>query len=74
MKEKYKCIYNPHVAGYLMMNGIHLKQINKNYDRPWTQVYLFEDNDNIENLINNYKKMKSTEDENYGINNRNGKY
>lgn len=68
MKEKYKCIYSPQVAGYLMMNGIHLKRISKNYDRPWTQVYLFENVNEINVLLQKYKNMKSTED-NYGINN-----
>lgn len=70
MKEKYKCIYSPQVAGYLMMNGMRLKHINKNYDRPWTQVYLFENNDSIDELIDTYKKMKSTEDNKNGIDNK----
>ena len=62
MKEKYKCIYNPQVAGYLMMNGMHLKRIERNLDRPWTNVYLFEDKNEIEELIDKYKKEKSTEE------------
>jgi len=59
MKEKYKCIYSPQVAGYLMMNGMRLKRISQNFERPWTQVYLFQDDRKINELIEMYKKKKS---------------
>lgn len=74
MKEKYKCIYNPQLAGFLMFNGIHLKRMERNLGRPWTNVYLFEDNEKIEDLIDEYKKLKSTEENKDGINNRRSNY
>ena len=58
MKEKYKCIYNPQLAGFLMFNGIHLKRVERNLDRPWTNVYLFEDKEEIKELIDKYKKKE----------------
>lgn len=69
MKGKYKCIYNPQLAGFLMMNGIHLLRIEKNLDRPWTNVYLFENKEEIKGLIDKYKTKKSTEVNNNGNNN-----
>ena len=68
MKEKYKCIYNMRLAGFLMMNGIRILRIDKNLGRPWRNVFIFEDNKDIEKLIEAYKELKSKE-KNYGINN-----
>ena len=70
MKEKLRCIYNPKLAGYLIFNGVHLKRFDKNFERPWTHVYMFEDNGNIDELIKTFKKLKSKENDKDGINNR----
>ena len=70
MKEKYKCIYNLRLAGFLMMNGIPIQRIERNLGRPWRNVYLFEDKEEISKLIETYKEQKSKENNN-GINNRN---
>ena len=68
MKEKYKCIYNMRLAGFLMMNGIRILRMDKNLGRPWRNIFIFEDNENVDKLIETYKELKSKE-KNYGINN-----
>lgn len=57
--EKYKCIYNLRLAGFLMMNGIPIQRIETNLGRRWRKVYLFENSIKIEILINQYKQQKS---------------
>lgn len=69
MKEKYKCIYNMRLAGYLMLNGIPIQRIERNLGRPWRNVFLFEDTEEISKLIEIYKQQKSKENDNDGINN-----
>ena len=70
MKEKYKCIYNLKLAGYLMMHGFPIKRVEKNLDRPWRDVYLFEPSEEIEEAIEFYKFKKSKkENKDNGINN-----
>ena len=69
MKEKYKCIYNMRLAGYLMMNGIRIIRMEKNLGRPWRNVFIFEESDELTQLIEIYKETKSKENKNYGINN-----
>lgn len=69
MKEKLRCIYNPKLAGYLIYNGVHLKRFDKNFERPWTHVYMFEENGSIDRLIESFKELKSKENDNYGIDN-----
>lgn len=64
MKNK-KCIYNPQLAGFLMFHKIKLQRIERNLGRPWVNVYLFEDDGNIEKLIDEYKKIKEND---YDIN------
>ena len=56
------------LAGFLMMNGIRILRIDKNLGRPWRNVFIFEDNKDIEKLIEAYKELKSKE-KNYGIDN-----
>lgn len=68
MKEKYKCIYNMRLAGYLMMNGMRIIRMEKNQGRPWRNVFIFEDTDEVMKLIEIYKNEKSKEND-YGINN-----
>lgn len=58
MKD-YKCIYNLRLAGFLMMNGFPIQRIETNLGRPWRNVYLFEDNKKIEEMIKIYKEQKS---------------
>ena len=61
---KYKCIYNPRLAGFLMFNGIHLMRIERNLDRPWTNVYLFENKETeITALIDKFKEIKETDND-----------
>lgn len=69
MKENIKCIYNMRLAGYLMMNGMRILRIDKNLGRPWRNVFIFEDTEEVEKLIELYKELKSKEND-YGINNR----
>ena len=57
--KKYKCIYNLRLAGFLMMNGLPILRIETNLGRPWRNVYLFEDNEKIEKIIEIYKEQKS---------------
>lgn len=71
MKEKYKCIYNMRLAGYLMLNGIPIQRIERNLGRPWRNVFLFEDTEEISKLIEIYKQQKSKENDNNGINIKN---
>lgn len=73
MKEKYKCIYNLRLAGFLMLNGIPIQRIERNLGRPWRNVYLFEDKEEISKLIETYKEQKSKENDNNGFNNRNSR-
>ena len=70
MKEKYKCIYNLRLAGFLMLNGIPIQRIERNLGRPWRNVYLFEDKVEISKLIETYKEQKSKENDKDGFNNR----
>ena len=59
MKEKYKCIYNLKLAGYLMMHGYPIRRVEKNLDRPKWDVYLFDQSEEIEETIEFYKFKKS---------------
>ena len=68
-KQPYKCIYNLSLAGYLMMHKQPIQRIEKNLDRPWRNVYLFNASKEIEKLIEQYKSEKSKEVLNNGINN-----
>ena len=68
MKEKYKCIYNMRLAGYLMMNGMRIIRIEKNLGRPWRNVFIFEDTDEVMKLIEIYKNEKSKENRDEYIN------
>lgn len=70
MKEKYQCIYNMRLAGYLMLNGIPIQRIEKNLGRPWRNVFLFENTEKISKLIKDYKEQKSKENEYHGVNNK----
>lgn len=69
MKEKYKCIYNMRLAGYLMMNGMRIIRMEKNLGRPWRNVFIFEETEELMKLIEIYKETKSKENKD-GINNR----
>ena len=69
MKENIKCIYNMRLAGYLMMNGIRIIRMEKNLGRPWRNVFIFEDTDEVIKLIEIYKNEKSKENKD-GINNK----
>ena len=69
MKENIKCIYNMRLAGYLMMNGIRIIRMEKNLGRPWRNVFIFEDTDEVIKLIEIYKNEKSKENTD-GINNK----
>lgn len=69
MKEKYKCIYNMRLAGYLMMNGIRILRMEKNQGRPWRNIFIFEETEELMKLIEIYKETKSKENK-YGINNK----
>lgn len=73
MEEKYKCIYNMRLAGFLMMNGMRILRVDKNFSRPWRKVFIFENSKDIEKLIETYKELKSKENKDYGINNKNSK-
>ncbi len=68
MKGKYKCIYNMRLAGYLMMNGMRIIRMEKNLGRPWRNVFIFEETEELMKLIEIYKETKSKENED-GINN-----
>lgn len=64
---KKKCIYNLKLAGYLMMHQCPILRVEKNLGRPWRDVYLFEDTEKINQLIEQYKTEKSKENKD-GIN------
>ena len=55
----YKCIYNMRLAGFLMMHGIPLKRMETNLDRRKWNVYLFENSNVIEELIEEFKLQKT---------------
>lgn len=63
--DKYKCIYSLRLAGFLMMHGIPIRRIETNLGRRWRNVYLFENNIKIEQLIHQYKQQKSKGDNIY---------
>ena len=67
MKEKYKCIYNLKLAGYLMMHGFPVRRVERNLDRPKWDVYLFDQSEEIEEIIEFYKYKKSKGDNKYVI-------
>lgn len=56
------------LAGYLMMNGVRIIRMEKNLGRPWRNVFIFEDTDEVMKLIEIYKNEKSKENENECIN------
>lgn len=65
-----KCIYNLRLAGYLMMHQCPILRVEKNLGRPWRNVYLFEDTEKLNILIEQYKSEKSKEN-NYEYNIKN---
>ena len=67
MKEKYKCIYNMRLAGYLMLNGFPIRKIEPNIHNTKWNVYMFDYSDEIEKTIEFYKESKRRD--NNGIDN-----
>ena len=68
MKEKYKCIYNMRLAGYLMQQGFPIRKIEPNIHNTKWDVYMFDYSDKIEEAIEFYKESKRRDDD--GIDNK----
>lgn len=71
MKEKYKCIYNMRLAGYLMQHGYPIRKIVPNKHCQKWDVYMFDQSDEIEEIIKFYNYKKSKGNSNYDINRKN---
>lgn len=69
MKEKYKCIYNMRLAGYLMQHGFRIRKIEPDRHHEKWDVYLFDWSEELEETIEFYKFKKSKGNKNYGLNN-----
>ena len=67
-QKPYKCIYNQQLAGFLMLNKQPLQRMERNLDLPWRNVFLFNDTEEVEQLMLQYKKEYKGENKN-GINN-----
>ena len=59
--EMKNLIYGGMLTGYLMMNGMRIIRMEKNQGRPWRNVFIFEDTDEVMKLIEIYKNEKSKE-------------
>ena len=57
-KSKYRYVFSMKLAGNLMINGFKLLRVNKHLSRNGFDVYVFEDSDEINSFIENYKKSK----------------
>lgn len=55
----YKLIKTSKLAGFLMMNGYKLLRMNDDKKNPIYKIYIFRNDEGIENAIDQYK-------ENYG--------
>jgi hypothetical protein len=53
-----KKIYNPRLAGYLMFNGCHLLEIKPNTKNPKYKVFIFVENNFLNDQMQNYKQVK----------------
>ena len=66
-KQPYKCIYNQQLAGFLMLNKQPLQRMERNLDLPWRNVFLFNDTEEVEHLMFQYKQISKEKKKN-GIN------
>ena len=53
--KMYKQIFSLRLAGYLMMNGFPIKRIHHNLKYKNKDVYLFEDTDELTQVMLEYK-------------------
>lgn len=55
--KMYKQIFSLRLAGYLMMNGFPIKRIHHNLKVKNKDVYLFEDTDELKQVMLEYKNI-----------------
>lgn len=56
--KPYKQIFSLRLAGYLMYNGMRIRGIQRNLKLKDKDIYLFENNEHLSQLIGEYSVAK----------------
>ena len=59
MNNKRKYVYSLKCAGYLMLHGYPLLDMQKNKENTNKNVFVFNYSDSIDNAIENYKQSQN---------------
>lgn len=59
MNNKIKCVYSLKCAGYLMLQGYPLLEIQKNRKDTNKNVFIFNYSSSIDNTIEEYKQTQN---------------
>jgi ribosome-binding factor A len=57
MNESLKCVISPKLARQLIKAGFVVKDIRPNRDIRDATIFLFEDSDDLEKIIDDFKKQ-----------------
>ena len=70
MIKEYKQIFSLRLAGFLMLNGIPIRRIHHDLKTKNKDVYMFDNDEKIEELMIEYLKLKRSKEEENVINER----
>ena len=70
MIKEYKQIFSLRLAGFLMLNGIPIRRIHHDLKTKNKDVYMFYNDEKIEELMIEYLKLKRSKEEENVINER----
>lgn len=68
MIKEYKQIFSLRLAGFLMLNGIPIRRIHHDLKTKNKNVYMFDNDEKIEELMIEYSKLKRSKEEENVIN------
>ena len=63
MNKEYKQIFSLKLAGFLMMNGFPIRRIHHDLKTKNKNVYMFDNDEKIEELMIEYSKLKRSKEE-----------
>lgn len=68
MIKEYKQIFSLRLAGFLMLNGIPIRRIHHDLKTKNKDVYMFDNDERIEELMIEYSKLKRSKEKENVIN------
>ena len=63
MNKEYKQIFSLKLAGFLMMNGFPIRRIHHDLKTKNKNVYMFDNDEKIEELMIEYSELKRSKEE-----------